>query len=301
MGLHAYLPTRIVRLSAPLELNGTTIFLVEVILYGFVISSAATVLFHVYEGFRAPWVTRAVELRNAEKVQRLQAEIQGLFKRQQEGSERAQSIARYLTDFPYRKLDGGGFIFEAERPTRLGNLIAAYELYPENVYGVDGVYFWYHLNYLAPEAAKEDVDGKASWAESILLSSAAGAGVALAAAVFLIARVIGHFVPAIAFFPSPLTVRAACETLLFGAGAFGIFYYLSWPAYRDYRDSFRAMVDLAMPHFKEWLTHAQVPPPTDLQHRAAEVRRYLRELRIARAAPPGKDARRGDTPSGSRP
>lgn len=293
-GLHAYLPRFATRLGAPLELNGNAIFVVEVILYGFLISTAATPIIYIYEGFRAPWLTRPAKACNSAKLKRFLAELVELYTEKKEESERAERITSYLADFPYRKRDDGALIFEVERPTRLGNLIAAYELYPKRVYDIDGIFFWRHLNYLAPEAARKDVDGKSTWAESILLSSAAGAGVALVALVFLLARLVGHCAPAIAFLPSPLSVPAAWWTFAFGAASFGVFYRLSWPAYRDYRDSFRSMVDLAMPSFKEWIEKAPVAPPADLQRRATEVKNYLRELESSSATRIGAAPRRDD-------
>jgi hypothetical protein len=278
VGLHAYRPIAITAtLSKPLSLNENVMFLVEVIFYGFLISSAAKPIFYLYEGFRAPWLTLPAKRWNSRKLTRLQYELQELFAHNAQNSERAERIQSFLSDFPY-KMVNGNYVFEAERTTRLGNLIASYELYPKRVHGVDGIYFWNHLTFLAPKESRDDVNEKSSWAESILLSSAAGALVAIVATTILFLSMLGGWYRTLAWSLAPESMWVACWTFLFGATTFGVFYRLSWPAYRDYRDAFRAMVDLAMPEFSEWISKAPVAFPAELSSDAAKVEDYLRTL-----------------------
>jgi hypothetical protein len=70
----------------------------------------------------------------------------------------------------------------------------------------------------------------------------------------------------------------AWVSFAFGGAAFLIFYRLSWSAYRALRDSFRTMVDLAMPKFHEWIDHAPTARPAGLANRAATVAEYLGTL-----------------------
>ncbi len=278
IGLHAYLPATVATsLGRPFELNANVIFLIEVVLYGFLITSSATPIFYLYEGFSAAWLTRPARVWHEWKVARCQATLKHLYDHNAQESERARQIRSYLTDFPV-KADDGGYTYEVERPTRIGNLIATFELYPERVYGVDGVYFWYHLTFLAPKESRDDVDEKTSSAESILLSSGAGAGVALIALSEIAGRALGRAFPVLALFPSLVSLRVAWESFALGAGAFMIFYRLSWSAYRALRDSFRTMVDLAMPTFQEWIEQAPTALPVDLAKKAETVTEYMSTL-----------------------
>lgn len=279
VGLHAYLPATIAtRIGRPLGLNANVIFLIELTLYGFLITSGTTPIIYAYEGFRVTWLTRLAKAWHVRKADRYQTRLQELHKQGAAESERAQRLRGYLADFPIKAEPRRNYSYEVERPTRVGNLIASYELYPERVYGVDGVYFWYHLTFLAPKESRDDVDEKITAAESVLLSSAAGGAVALAALLVLLGRALGSWFPAIARFPAPVSLAVAWETLGFGAIAFVVFYRLSWPAYRAVRDSFRTMVDLAMPAFRQWLDDAPTQQPSDLVKKADIVAEYLSTL-----------------------
>ncbi len=200
-----------------------------------------------------------------------------LYNQGKQKSPEVERIQSYLADFPYRA-DGDTYIFEAERPTRLGNLIASYELYPKNIYGIDTIFFWNHLIFLASEESRAEVDEKSSIAESILLSSAAGAGIAIVAFLVLLFNVIrGRCLEHVWLIPAE-SAKLAFQIALFGIAAFVIFYRLSLPAYREYRDSFRAMVDLSIPEFSKWVSEAPIAPPIKLKENAANVEDYIRTL-----------------------
>jgi len=51
-------------------------------------------------------------------------------------------------------------------PTRLGNLIDAYEDYPQRVYGLDSVFYWPRLWLKLDKDLKEDIDGRQAVADS---------------------------------------------------------------------------------------------------------------------------------------
>ncbi len=64
--------------------------------------------------------------------------------------------------------------YHATRPTRLGNLISAYEDYPLRVYGMDSYFYWYRiwvtLNTLNNEM-QEQIDSQQAIADSTIYSS----------------------------------------------------------------------------------------------------------------------------------
>jgi hypothetical protein len=278
IGLHAYRPLAIVSdFTKPLEIDQNVLFFIEVILFGFLLSSSSRTIFYIYEGFRLPWITWPAKLWTARKVLRRQSRLEDLFEKGMQGSAEAERIQSYLADFPYRA-DGADFVYEAERPTRIGNIIASYELYPENVYGIDAVFYWNHLTFLAPKELREDLDDKSSLAESVLLSSGAGAVIAIVSFLVLLYKTLKFSYLKGNFFLPPEGKTLALHTFLFGVVAFLVFYRLSFPAYREYRDSFRAMIDLAIPEFETWLSKAPVAPPAELKEDARKVEEYLRTL-----------------------
>jgi hypothetical protein len=61
----------------------------------------------------------------------------------------------------------------AKFPTRLGNLIDAYEHYPQRVYGMESVFYWPRLWLKLDKDLKEDIDGRQAIADSTVYVSAA--------------------------------------------------------------------------------------------------------------------------------
>jgi len=61
----------------------------------------------------------------------------------------------------------------AKFPTRLGNLIDAYEHYPERVYGMESVFYWPRLWLKLDSDVKEDIDGRQAIADSTVYVSSA--------------------------------------------------------------------------------------------------------------------------------
>ncbi|MCP4698372.1 MAG: hypothetical protein GY862_16190 [Gammaproteobacteria bacterium] len=58
-------------------------------------------------------------------------------------------------------------------PTRIGNLITAYEDYPQRVYGMDGVFYWYRLWLLLDNDLREELDNQQALADSTLYTAVA--------------------------------------------------------------------------------------------------------------------------------
>lgn len=78
-------------------------------------------------------------------------------------AEIAVEIRRFPVDEEY--------VEEAQYPTRLGNLIAAYEQYPDRAYGADGVFYWYRINLELSNEFRSEIDEMQSAADGTLYSS----------------------------------------------------------------------------------------------------------------------------------
>jgi hypothetical protein len=281
-GLHPYIANVEAGLMRLYGLQGGVLLLIEVICFGLLLTSALRPIFFVYEGFRLRWLTWPARKWNEWRVSQAWTKLHRLFGTgtREQLSSRAQrkvdKIWSFLVDFPLSR-DPGSDALEA---TRLGNIIASYELYPESRYGVEAVAFWFHLVFLAPEAGRKDFEQKEAYAESILLASAAGAGVTFVAAVVKIGLWLGAMWPALALLRSPVEGQVIFWTFSFGIASFITFYWLSWQAHRDLGDSFRALVDLTMPKFNEWTAQATIPPPASLEQRAKMIAEYLTSLNL---------------------
>lgn len=62
---------------------------------------------------------------------------------------------------------------EAQFPTRLGNLIYAFETYPEKRYRVDAIFFWYRILLIMDKDLREELDNRQAVADSALYACVA--------------------------------------------------------------------------------------------------------------------------------
>ncbi len=70
--------------------------------------------------------------------------------------------------FPMNK-DGE---YEVRYPTRLGNLVAAYEDYPDRIYGMDPIFYWPRIWLTLDKELREEIDGQQAIADSVIYVSA---------------------------------------------------------------------------------------------------------------------------------
>jgi hypothetical protein len=61
----------------------------------------------------------------------------------------------------------------SKAPTRLGNILKMYETYPDVMYGLDGVFFWYRLWLFLNKDVREDFETQQAYADSTVYTSAA--------------------------------------------------------------------------------------------------------------------------------
>jgi hypothetical protein len=252
------------------------IFAAEILLLGIVVSSATKPIYYLFEGFRFPWITAFVGGHNRRKVDKYRKELAGLYSGglTDDEQDRARRLISYLSDFPNLRPDGRRGYF-AERPTRLGNIIASYELYPKSRYGIDGVFFWFHILYKAPDSARQRYEDSMAFAESLVLASAAGILVFIFSSLSLVGRFIGEQFPGIAVIgvspPSTLDWIALIAGIFVGI----IFYALALSAHREVRDIFWALTDLAMGDLLKWIDKVNLPVSEHQKTQARALRDFL--------------------------
>jgi hypothetical protein len=193
--------------------------------------------------------------------------------RQQE-RDRADTISEVLMDFPLLETKGELY-FRVERPTRLGNIIAAYELYAQTRYKVDVRTYWHQIVSCAPQDLRTELSDRVSFAESLVLASAAGLGVSTAATVFLVGLGLGAWRPGLVVMRVPLARAEGVAFLVGGLLCWRLFHQLALSAHRAVGTVFRALVDLAIGPFFAWLATLELPPLRERTERAAAIAEYL--------------------------
>lgn len=123
-------------------------------------------------------------------------------------------------------------------PTRLGNLIAAYEHYPRIKYGLDAVFYWPRLWVTINKELREEIDNQQPQADGLLYMAAA-----LTAAVFilLLYAIVDTVAPrALVYAETPsLDIAAA----VFCAGSAVLIYRVGLYSHAQFGESFKSVFD----------------------------------------------------------
>jgi hypothetical protein len=283
-GFHPFISRSQPTITDLYGVGSTGLIVAEVIIFGLGVSSGIQWIYYVYEGFRLEFVTSLAGRLNRMRVERYQTQshdIQG--ERDFDALSRTEQakvtrIYEFLLDFPLALDKDGSARHYAERPTRLGNIIATYELYAESRYGIDGTYFWYHLLNLASDTSRKAFDDAYAFAESLVLGSFAGVIVAVLHIVALLGFAIGALDPSLIFFHVTLRPSTSAWLALFGLLVWWLFYQAALPAHRTAGAVFRATIDGVVPTFLELVRSLQVPLTEDAVKSVEAVNEYLRSL-----------------------
>ena len=153
-----------------------------VFLLGALISTANSEIYRIYEG-RVFWPRRLREWarkRQQARVSRLRnaaesAKAQAKPARDAAESAKAQELEDQFKEMWYElrvyPTDDQGEP-EAQYPTRIGNILAAYEQYPKTRYGMDSVFYWPRIWMQIEKDKKEEIDSQWSVADGFLSLSA---------------------------------------------------------------------------------------------------------------------------------
>jgi hypothetical protein len=281
-GIHPIFSDGLAFVATVYGVNPTVLLIVEVIFFGLVVSSTVQWIYYVYEGFRLPSLTAISGRLNKTRLSNLQAKYRSIRgnlafdKLTAREQQKVYKIYEYLQDFPLRLEPSGISERYIDRPTRLGNIITTYELYPESRYGIDGVFYWQHLLNFAPDSARKEFDEQYAFAESLLLTSFSGALVGAIHFLILVGFWIGSMGTVLfALATGPL---ASIVLTIFGVTTWIFFYYSALSAHRDAGASFRAIVDAVMPKFAEWAKGAEVPLAPEILDKSKNLRDYLRDM-----------------------
>lgn len=294
IGLHPILAGFLRRFQTLYATSETVIVVAEVVIWGMLVSSTINSVYYIYEGFSWPWLTALARQLNERRLRQARAKYESILGGREyaslepEEKVRAALVHEILTDFPLRTENAGPPERYVRQSTLLGNIIATYELYPRTRYGVDGVYFWFHLIALAPEAIAQEFREKYAFAESIVVTSFAGAVVAFLNGLALMGYIIGALKPSAVIANLVVSSREVFALMLFGIIVFVLFYLLALPAHRKAGRSFCAAVDLSISAFNKWSQETSAPLDTVSVERIADRKRYLNSLKPPQGQSSGK-------------
>lgn len=252
----------------------------EVIFFGLVVSSAINWIYYVYEGFRLAPLTALAHFINRKRVKHLmelREQLQKMTDRTPRQQNKLYQAYEGLRDFPVRKLPNGKIEYFAERPTRLGNIIAVYELYAASRYGFDGVAYWSHLLSFSSPEARKDFGDQYAFAESLVLTSFSGALIAILYVLLAIGFAIGKFFPNLAVVTVQTGPAASLALLAFGVLVWIVFYRAALPAHREAGRTLQSVIDTGVPDFLVWLSKVRAPLDEATVEKLKKLGHYLAE------------------------
>lgn len=206
-----------------------------VLILGALISTTNSEIYKIYEG-RVGWPDCLFEWarqRQRKRVIRLRKAVKS---KKSSNQRRYDEIWSQLRDYPVN--DRGEP--EATHPTRIGNILAGYEQYPNTRYGMDSVFYWPRIWLQVERDRKEEIDSQWSVADGFLTLSAisfAGSGLWMVQALLAWKNLGRCWLP----------VGAPGLTMLGGVGwlFFGCFWYwLSLPFHRGNGEVFKSIFDI---------------------------------------------------------
>lgn len=205
------------------------------------------------------------------RVSRWYEEAKQLERNKLTRGEKYDELWKKLKDFPMDE-EGNPTV---PLPSRVGNIIRAYEDYPYSRYRMESVLYWYRLRLLLKEDTKREMDQASAEADSSLFTVFA---LHVASATYLLAS-IGPFIPRVGF-PALLSWHGFIVSLI-GFTIAQAFYRLSLPLHRRNGEYFKAMFDMYGSMLQGKVEG--VPPVEMDQNVWSDLRRrwrYLQFLRI---------------------
>ena len=127
----------------------------------------------------------------------------------------------------------------AECPTRLGNLIMAYEGYSNLVYGMDAVFYWPRIWVVLDKDLREEIDNQQALADSATYVAAALVACGVLALLYAGVGLLPN--TQLEWMPYP---RAAGLLSAAGIGSAWVFYRLSLHAHAQFGELFKAVFDM---------------------------------------------------------
>ncbi len=220
--------------AASLRLDDLTVFAIVSLVFGWIILLSDMPIYMLFEG-RRYWPERLRRRglkREAGRLRRLRTLA--------ENSSLSEAVRR---EYQIQRADGyplgSDSIEEARYPTRLGNLLTAFEEYPQRKYGLDGVFFWHRLWVAIDKDLREELDNAQAIVDGALY---------LTMSLIVVAMMSFAYGATAFFWPNALPVLVFSPPALVLCGIVAIaasrtLYLLSLYGQRQYGELFKALFD----------------------------------------------------------
>lgn len=263
------------------ENAGINFIFVSAIFWGILVNLLDYKIYQIFEG-RTLWPKKCFEKRRkrwAKYIKSLEKRIDEAEKKHGKRSHQVRELWYKIRAFP---LDEKCRYF-SYFPTKLGNIIHAYEGYPGHRYGIDAIFYWYRIWFKLEKNAKNDLDGFSSKADLAVYSSFMFYCLSILYIIWMLFLLIFNIFKNSTFF-ADLSLKAGPPSSFFSALiifilslVLGIFFYhLSISLHRVYGEYFKSIFDLN----KELITILNRSYTKKDYETALRVKRYLQYYRI---------------------
>jgi hypothetical protein len=241
---------RWITLQAAVPIRFEYLYPVAVIGLGWLITVCDMHIYMLFEG-RRYWPMRFHDWmleRETERLKAIEAEIFANAPLPKPAEEDPRRTRRYLEasvrlrTFP-RDKDG---VFFAQHPTRLGNIIAAYEHYPSANYGIDAVFYWYRLWVMLDKDLREELDNAQALVDSTVYVTFVLCVSGLLMFGYAALGNLAYWCPGIATAVRLPHVSGSVMPILLGIACLGaarMLYCLSLHAHAQYGETFKSVFD----------------------------------------------------------
>ena len=242
-------------LNTGLDLFGWTArfdaaFVTLIILLGWLITISDMSIYMLVEGRRwwPDWIKRVFIARETARLRRL-VENSG----SADDLVQVEAYTDLAAQFPMTD-DGEYYI---KYPSRLGNLLSAFETYSLRVYGLDSIFYWWRIWLKLDKETREEVDSGQALADSstyacfslffcsLLMALYLGLKILKAAGLRVVPSLGGHMPELLVVLDRhlPGKLSAAALAIVFFGGSFAV-YRLSLYLHAQFGELFKSVIDL---------------------------------------------------------
>lgn len=204
---------------------------------GFLLSILSDFIYESYEG--RWWPSRLARWR----TKQWQDHVSALLTKAQDQKDPAFAERwSELRQFPVATGDDGIVRPTATAPTKMGNVLASYEQYPQLRYGMESVFYWERLWLAIDKDVRHEIDS--SWAPTDALLYAS-AGLFGASAVYLVVALVSLSFALVGptYLDMP-TLASELGAVVLGLALSGLLYSWSIPGHVANGEAFKSVFDL---------------------------------------------------------
>jgi hypothetical protein len=242
-----------------------TVFVAELAILGMMAYASTIPAYHITQGLLFPWTTKLNRWFMRWRFDKRYNRLRNLYgdreysELPEEDQAQIEDLFSYLNDFPIGPDEAGRSRFSVPHSTRLGNIVATYERYPDSRYNVNAEAFWNHFLFLIPNEVRQELENADAIAAGTLLSIFSG-WIVLSVVVLIEAlTAINAIVPQFNVGSSPASQSVLNWLAAYAIGAILVFNPLARVTHRQYGRLYRAAFDVHSVTIAKWFSEHEVP------------------------------------------